>query len=1043
MSSPSHAAGPREFTFTRNLSLLNQTASLGLRVSGDLQPDVLSAIQSESDAFPARDIELAEIGLEASTGAPIEFGRGSDKVSFTARAGVFAGLGVYRNGDSLLRKLGERAEDFSLDALEFDVDDQSLLGVLRWGFSAEGKANGALALRAVGTATLSMSGNKEGLFAVIRRLPVTMGARAVIQEIADSWMLPRQITSIDQVAPGTWLIAEVTGGFSVKLGAQLGYDFNWVREAKSGGLTGDIGLRLQMGINAAVGFSASGRCAVVVSRDSDEKQLRLQFFRLKTRQFDLSMDASLGIEAIDTLLPGKIDDFISAVFDTHGQQILKDLKVVEKWTRPETKLSDLLAGAGIGGAEKLIAHLSGVTPDKLQEEFDAVHDHAVSFIRKWHELPHTASATILKLVEEKADLTEVRKVSNLLGTISGEQLRTLLDTQLSRIDFFHTPVGRLLESTADNHVLELLSLPIHEVQGIGKRISALLDGSTSEETLQKFQAFVATQLHLNNILNVVTDTDFARLDPLLKRKLANFLGQDNIVVKDLENVRKSVNVLLEKREEYYEKALEALHRKYNFALNSAYQSTTSDEALLDATFDFSHDSASVSTFFQQAVQGQFDILLANQPSQVKLAAGKISHGVKRQTHVDVTLPFLDSSQSHLNDSLASVEAVPNSGGLLFKLKSSDTVTASNQRKSTLSLVTSLSQSNPSAAGVRLHQDSLEMNYTMLFARRNMKLKHVRAQIGPAAKTFFKTKLPNIPAFLEFLDRQSEDVLPNGPNVLGNGLISLQVSLSNAAASNAGHAWLNLPKERTADVYVDLSNAIQLSLKRNIHDCVFSSPEAYTNAIASAQTVIAYCAVVPRAQKASGKTDFPYWDFVDRKERRIMLDKPQTLNRMKDLLARAGEVLAGDSDAQFFRPEDAASILSSISADDSVLNSLFFSEAEVIKHAFEGGLQIAAMQNDTPSSAVKALETFGAKLTEAFNSNITSLLGPGLQALGTRVFLDASRSLDPARAAVMEETSAMLNLEFLKSDGKFDADKLLADGRVPAADLAFADRIVEL
>ena len=1043
MSSPSHAAGPREFAFTRNLSLLNQTASLGLRVSGDLQQDVLSAIQSESDAFPARDIELAEIGLEASTGAPIEFGRGSDKVSFTARAGVFAGLGVYRKGDSLLRKLGERAEDFSLDALEFGVDDQSLLGVLRWGFSAEGKANGALALRAVGTATLSVSGNKEGLFAVIRRLPVTMGARAVIQEIADSWMLPRQITSIDQVAPGTWLIAEVTGGFSVKLGAQLGYDFNWVREAKSGGLTGDIGLRLQMGINAAVGFSASGRCAVVVSRDSDEKQLRLQFFRLKTRQFDLSMDASLGIEAIDTLLPGKIDDFISAVFDTHGQQILKDLKVVEKWTRPETKLSDLLAGAGIGGAEKLIAHLSGVTPDKLQEEFDAVHDHAVSFIRKWHELPHTASATILKLVEEKADLTEVRKVSNLLGTISGDQLRTLLDTQLSRIDFFHTPVGRLLESTADNHVLELLSLPIHEVQGIGKRISALLDGSTSEETLQKFQAFVATQLHLNNILNVVTDTDFARLDPLLKRKLANFLGQDNIVVKDLENVRKSVNVLLEKREEYYEKALEALHRKYNFALNSAYQSTTSDEALLDATFDFSHDSASVSTFFQQAVQGQFDILLANQPSQVKLAAAKISHGVKRQTHVDVTLPFLDSSQSHLNDSLASVEAVPNGGGLLFKLKSSDTVTASNQRKSTLSLVTSLSQSNPSAAGVRLHQDSLEMNYTMLFARRNMKLKHVRAQIGPAAKTFFKTKLPNIPAFLEFLDRQSEDVLPNGPNVLGNGLISLQVSLSNAAASNAGHAWLNLPKERTADVYVDLSNAIQLSLKRNIHDCVFSSPEAYTNAIASAQTVIAYCAVIPRAQKAAGKTDFPYWDFVDRKERRIMLDKPQTLNRMKDLLARAGEVLAGDSDAQFFRPEDAASILSSISADDSVLNSLFFSEAEVIKHAFEGGLQIAAMQNDTPSSAVKALETFGAKLTEAFNSNITSLLGPGLQALGTRVFLDASRSLDPARAAVMEETSAMLNLEFLKSDGKFDADKLLADGRVPAADLAFADRIVEL
>jgi len=146
MPSPLPAAGPREFAFTRNLSLLNQNASLGLRVSGDLQTDVLSAIQSASDTFPARDIELAEVGLEASTSAPIEFGRGSDKVSFTAKAGVFAGLGVYRKGDSLLRQLGEKAEDFSLEALEFGVDDQSLLGILRWGFSAEGKANGALAL---------------------------------------------------------------------------------------------------------------------------------------------------------------------------------------------------------------------------------------------------------------------------------------------------------------------------------------------------------------------------------------------------------------------------------------------------------------------------------------------------------------------------------------------------------------------------------------------------------------------------------------------------------------------------------------------------------------------------------------------------------------------------------------------------------------------------------------------------------------------------------------------------------------------------------
>src|SRR5207237_713334 len=157
-------------------------------------------------------------------------------------------------------------------------------------------------------------------------------------------------------------IAEVIGGLGITLGTQVGYEFNWIREARLGGLSGDIGLRLQMGINAAVGFSASGRCAVVVSRESDEPSLRLRLFRLKTSGFDGSFNAALGIQATDALLPGKVDDFISAVFDTHGQQIVHGLQVLTKWTDPKLKLSDLLADAGIDGAEKLIAEMAGVTP---------------------------------------------------------------------------------------------------------------------------------------------------------------------------------------------------------------------------------------------------------------------------------------------------------------------------------------------------------------------------------------------------------------------------------------------------------------------------------------------------------------------------------------------------------------------------------------------------------------------------------------------------------------------------------------------------------
>jgi hypothetical protein len=1041
MATPTLTPGAGGFSFGRNIGLLNQSASVGFRISSALAPDVLAALRSSTDPFPARDIELAEIGLEASTSQPIEFGRGADKISFTAAGSVFAGLGIYRSGAALLAKLGEGADDFDLSAPELGSDPQSLLAVLRWGYAAEGKASGAMALGAVGAATLSVAGNREGLFAVIRRLPASSAARAVVQETADSWLLPRQIATIDQVPPGTWIVSEVIGGISVTLGAQLGYDFNWVREARLGGLTGDIGLRLQMGINAAVGYSASGRCAVLVSRDSTDRALRLRYFRLKTRALDLSLNARLSVQAIDTLLPDKIDDFIAAVFDTHGQQIVRGIEVLERWTDPEKKLTELLAEAGVDGAERLIAHLAGVTPGELQEKFDAVHDTAVAFIGRWRALPHTVSSTLLKLVEERADLAEVRAIAQQLSTITTDGLRALLATQLARIDFFHTPAGRFLESAVEGGVLRLLEQPLGEVQRLGGLALGVLDGSLVEQTLVRFQRFVETELHLDRVFDVVTNTDFAALDALLKRRLADFLGQDTLVFEDLEKVRGAIRLLLAKREEYYEKALEALHRKYNFSLNDAWQSTTTGQALLDATFDFSRDPGAVAGFFQQAVQGRLDNLFLQQPPQVRIAAGRLSHGVTRQTSIDVSLPFMDRTHVHVNESLALLDVVPNGGGLLFKLAASDTV-ASNQRKGILSLTMGLSRSDPKS-GVRVHQDSLEMNYSLLFAKRDMRLKDVRAQIEPMAATVFATRIPDLDRFLDLLDRQTEEAIPNGPNKLGNGLISLNVSLSNRTAINVGKAWMSLPADRKADVYLELSRAIQTALKKNVHDAVFSSADDYKRAIVTAQTVLAYCAIETRTPRVTGRLDLPFWDFADPAERRAMLNRPQTVTQLRARLEHAQHLLGDDSAASFFEPADAARILGRVDASAPLLQALLFAEAEVIRHAFEGGVAIAMSMNAAPSDAVKALATFGAKLTEAFNSQITTLLGPGIQALGTRVFLAASRAIDPTRAPEIAEASAMLNLEFLKPESRFDGPALLAAGHVPADQLAFADRVVEL
>ena len=177
-----------------------------------------------------------------------------------------------------------------------------------------------------------------------------------------------------------------------------------------------------------------------------------------------------------------------------------------------------------------------------------MHDTAVAFIGRWRALPHTVSSTLLKLVEERRPHGSPG-IAQQLSTITTDGLRALLATQLARVDFFHTPAGRFLESAVEGGVLRLLEQPLGEVQRLGGLALGVLDGSLVEQTLVRFQRYVETELHLDRVFDVVTSTDFAALDALLKRRLADFLGQDTLVFENLEKVRGAIRLLLAKRED--------------------------------------------------------------------------------------------------------------------------------------------------------------------------------------------------------------------------------------------------------------------------------------------------------------------------------------------------------------------------------------------------------------------------------------------------------------------------------------------------------------
>jgi hypothetical protein len=1034
--------GSPAFNFSRNLDFLNQAGSLGFKVAGTVDQQVGVALLKDTP-FPDRTIRFGDMKLEASTASPIVFSRqGGDKISFSAKGGAFAGAGVYVNASELLKDLP--AGQFASPALDFEAAPGDFLAAIRWGYDASATASGAMALGAAGSATIQAQASGDGLFAVVRRLPKSTGARTLIQSVADSWLLPRQIRSVEDLAPGTWLLAEVLGSVQVKLGAALGYDFNWVREVGLGQLKGDIGLRVQLGLATAIGFKAAGRCMVVVSRESGEKTLRLRVLRVKSRQLDFALNAAAAVKAVDTLLPRDADDLVKAVFGVHGEQILKDIAVVQKWTDVKKPLPELLAAAGVDGAEELIARIAGIEVSELAARVDEALNRVAEFTRKWEDLPHTVSSAILRLASGKPAIAEVKEIAAALAAADKAALERLLKERLSRIDFPSTPAGQLIEAIANGPALALLLKPLTEVKSVAEKVLGVLDGSEMESVLARFQSYLEERLNLEAILQPLSKASFKTLDGLLRKRLADFLGKQNLDFEDLDRIRGAINVVIGRRQEFYEKALEAIHRRYTFDLAYAFQKSSENQALLDATFDFSQDPAGVRTFFEHALAGNFDFVFTNHHPRVKLNLAELSHNIRRQSHTDVTLPFMSRSMGHMNDSLATARVEEQDGRVVaYRLETSDKV-ANNQRTSVLSLSMALSAAGFEAGQVRVHQKKLDLTYSSVFVRRDMTRKQLASALEPIAVACFPNQLKDLDHYVDFIDRRTEEAIPATPTTLGNGVVALQAVLPEGAAAAAGACWLALPSDKKDRVYRDMSMAIQMRLKKLLHESYFTEPERYHNLV-PAQVLLAYCSMPPRVD--AGMSNPPYWDTANEQEISAMLGKDQTVKKMQDLLKKAEALLKDTGDAGQYKPRDAGRILGSVSPRDPRLRGLLFVEFEIISHAFQAGLKMAQFKEKSakPQGAVVALAEFGAKLTTAFNQEVVNMyVGDSVRAIGTALFLAATRAIAPPHlAAALSGASALLTIEFAKPGAPFDTQAVLNKGRLPDGLAVVSESVAEI
>jgi hypothetical protein len=194
----------------------------------------------------------------------------------------------------------------------------------------------------------------------------------------------------------------------------------------------------------------------------------------------------------------------------------------------------------------------------------------------------------------------------------------------------------------------------------------------------------------------------------------------------------------------------------------------------------------------------------------------------------------------------------------------------------------------------------------------------------------------------------------------------------------------------------------------------------------------------------------YWDFVDIDLRRAVAGDPHTTASLVASLLSAQSRLreAGDDhNAAFFTAQQAATFqnMTQSGIGDTLLQSLLFTEAEIIRGATAALKDVNGMLEAVATAPTKAIERFadfGADLTDTFNHKLSSVYGDdALRTLSSMVLMEASRAIDPDLNT--QQPQVMLSILTFQNGHAFDLNDFIAGAMPPKEQIAVAQTLVNL
>jgi hypothetical protein len=1040
---------PDEFKVFHIDSRLLDGKTEQLALEGLDQDATVAAIVSNSP-FPPGKLPIGSIKLSASSGKTVAFlsERAKDSVTFSANASGFFEAGIYPDAADLLNDLSPERDIAS--GIELKAETGSRFLMLRCGYDVGLTAKGTMALGIGASANFGSSVSRKAAYGIIHEFQDTVGARDVLATAIKGWILPNQVGSAESLPARTWLVTEIDGSLALSIGAQAGYDYSWMRQFPSGALKGDLGLKVQLAANAALGFSANGTFALALSRETEATVLRLRLFKLDKNGWTFAFNATAGEQVtLPNAFQGDKDitDLISAVFGIHVAQLVNDL------TDPNiTNTSNVAKFIEARGAKEFQT-LTGVSPEDIFAKGKAKVDEFVATWKALENKPATMLATILKKTRDVDAFTSfLQEINGLGGTSSEASVKSTLAKALGSADFFQTSIGQWVESVVPTTALAAIT------GGTDWKVIKTLSGKALDiingKTLQSLINFSAQKLGLDNIQTVQNDADALNLDPWIQEKLANFLGADpnaKLSLAGVQKAQRAVKALMDNGEKFYALSKQAIQKKYEIAFTAGYQSSTTSTALIDATFDFGANSGLLSTL-QNAINGDMGQLLLQATPGVTLNIATLTHGINRQSHSDLTMPFVNLSTQDVSAVLASVSPVEDNGRILvYSLNAKDEVKshsgffhASSASDSKFALVASV----PVRPGlVIFNKPSVSCGYTLSKAANAMGIDQLFNDLAPLITEY----MPELfgdgkPTLSTWVDDIAKSVGAANRGVLGQSLLTLDVGLP----VDAFAGWFQAPADKADARYFAMSRAIQKHLRRIIPFFYFKDPSLYDRGPAS-DAILAYSALPvsngfdPTGQKIGKANGEIYFDLDGSLDSLVALMNGTTfIETLGSRMTNTARLLRGIPHLQGAASEYDVSApnlqrvvrqaLERASVNDSgslpaVLGSLLLFELNLIESIMSTGVQIAKFRADAaskPANAVTELSAFGDKLVQTFHNHLGGNLvaKSHLRPLGSALIAEAGLALAENSAASRRPT-ALLRLTVFDSTPPIAIDDLLA------------------